>query len=68
MSEKQSVTITDVDIPFVRLMMIIIKVSLAAIPAAIVVSLVLGLIMSLLAGVFGGLGMMGPWMHGGRPL
>ena len=47
---------------------IIIKVSLAAIPAAIAVSLVLGLIMSLFAGVFGGLGMMGPWMHGGRAL
>jgi hypothetical protein len=68
MNEKQAVTITDIDIPFVRLMMIIIKVSLAAIPAAIAVSLVLGLIMSLLAGVFGGLGMMGPWMHGGRAL
>ncbi|MBL6432326.1 MAG: hypothetical protein HPM95_19575 [Alphaproteobacteria bacterium] len=61
-------TITDIDILFVRLMMIIIKVSLAAIPAAIAVSLVLGLIMTLFAGVFGGLGMMGPWMHGGRAL
>ncbi len=68
MSEKPSVTITDIDIPFMRLMMIIIKVSLAAIPAAIIVSLILGIVMSLVAGILGGMGMMSPWMHGGRAL
>lgn len=40
--ERQRVTITDVDIPFERLMAIALKGALAAIPAAILLSLIVG--------------------------
>ncbi|WP_428697985.1 hypothetical protein [Stappia sp.] len=66
MSDRQPVQVVDIDIPFFRLMTIIIKVTLAAIPAAIIVSVILSLVMGALATVFG-IGM-GPWMHGGRTL
>jgi hypothetical protein len=50
----QSVTITDIDIPFWRLVGIFIKWALAAIPATIVVTLILMIIMGLLGMLFGG--------------
>jgi hypothetical protein len=49
----QSVTITDIDIPFWRLVVIFIKWALAAIPATIVVTLILMVIMGLLGMLFG---------------
>ena len=52
------ITITDIDIPFARLVMIFIKWSLAAIPATIIVSIIIMLIMMVLGGVLGGMGMM----------
>jgi hypothetical protein len=64
MDSNTRVTITDVEIPFFRLVVIFIKWTLAAIPAAIIVSLIMGIIMTLLAGVFGGMGaMMGGFQH-----
>ncbi len=64
MDPNTPVTITDVEIPFFRLVVIFIKWTLAAIPAAIIVSLIMGVIMALLAGVFGGMGaMMGGFQH-----
>lgn len=66
MSEKQPVQVVDIDIPFFRLMMIIVKVTLAAIPAAIIVTVILFIITAVAAAVFGT--GMGPWMHGGRAL
>ena len=56
----QSVTITDIDIPFWRLVVIFIKWALAAIPATIVITLVLMIIM----GMFGMLLGMGWMMQG----
>ncbi len=62
--QNTPVTITGVEIPFVRLVVIFIEWTLAAIPAAIIVSLIMGVIMALLAGVFGGMGaMMGGFQH-----
>ncbi|ESR23173.1 hypothetical protein [Lutibaculum baratangense] len=55
---SERITITDIDIPFVRLVMIFIKWSLAAIPAAIIVSFIISFLMMLFAGIFGGMGMM----------
>ncbi len=50
--------ITDIRIPFVRLVVILVKLSLAAIPAAIIVFLIFSLLAALLATLFGGM----PWM------
>ena len=58
---QKSVTITDVDIPFWRLVVLFVQFGFAAIPAAIVVSFILGLLM-MLAGALFGLGMHGRWM------
>lgn len=66
MDEQNKTVLVDIDIPFGRLVMIIIKIALASIPAMIVVWITLGLIMALFGGIFGGFG--GMWMHGGRPL
>jgi hypothetical protein len=49
----QSVTITDIDIPFWRLVGIFIKWALAAIPATIVVTLIIMVVMGLLGALFG---------------
>ena len=58
MEPETRVTITDVDIPFVRLVVIFIKWGLAAIPAAIIISVILTIIMTVIAGAFGGMGIM----------
>ena len=50
---QQPTTVTDIDIPFGRLIVIFIKFGLAAIPAAIVVSILVTLISFLLSAVFG---------------
>ena len=58
------VAIADIDIPFWRMVAILIKWAIAAIPAAIVISVIFGIIGAILAMVFGGMfgGMMGKWM------
>lgn len=58
MANTTPVTVTDVEIPFLRLVVIFIKFGLAAIPAAIIVSIIVSLVMMALAGLFGGMGMM----------
>jgi len=47
------ITVTDIDIPFGRLIVIFIKFGLAAIPAAIVVSIIITLISVVLSAIFG---------------
>ena len=56
----QRITISDIDIPFWRLVAIFIKWAFAAIPATIIVSVVLAIVMGILAMVFG----MGAMMRG----
>ena len=50
------VTVTDIDVPFARLVAFFVKAALAAIPAAIIVALVLRIVGALLAGLFLGSG------------
>ena len=58
------VAIADVDIPFWRMVAIIIKWTFAAIPAMIILSIIFGIIAAIAGLVFGGMfgGMMGKWM------
>jgi hypothetical protein len=63
MDPNTRVTVTDVEIPFVRLVVIFIKWGLAAIPAAIIVSIILSLVMFVFSGLFGGMGMMMGGFH-----
>jgi len=49
------VTIRDIDIPFLRIVVILIKWSIAAIPAAIVVVIVYSILAALLGGLVMGL-------------
>lgn len=53
MEQQQRTIISDIDIPFIRLVAIMIKFALAALPAMIVVYIVMASIMLLLAGIFG---------------
>ena len=47
------VNIRDIDVPFWRIVMIMIKWSIAAIPATIILVLIWGLVMILFAAIFG---------------
>ena len=49
------VTIRDIDIPFLRIVVILIKWSVAAIPAAIVVAILYSILVALLGGLVMGL-------------
>lgn len=66
MEDQNKTVITDIDIPFFRLVMILVKVALAAIPAMIIVWIIMAVFMMFFSSLFGGFGTM--WMHSGRPL
>ena len=59
---KARITVTDIDIPFTRLVVIFINWGLAAIPATIIMSFLVAIIISVFtavfAGAFTGLGIM----------
>jgi hypothetical protein len=57
-TQDRHVTITDIDIPFWRLVAIFIKFALAAIPAYIVVALIIFVIVAIVSVIFGGVGLM----------
>jgi hypothetical protein len=50
----QHIVVTDLRIPFIRLVMFFVKASLAAIPAAIIVALIVMVIAAVFVGLFGG--------------
>jgi hypothetical protein len=50
---NQRYVLSDIDIPFFRLIVIFVKWSLAAIPAAIILTLILTLVFGLLGTIFG---------------
>lgn len=50
------VTVTDIDVPFGRLVAFFVKATLAAIPAMLVVAVIIRLVGALIAGAFLGLG------------
>ena len=55
---RQSVVVTDIDIPFWRLVFIFVKWALAAIPATIVLVVIWMIVAAVLAALFGIGGMM----------
>jgi hypothetical protein len=50
-NDANRITIHDIDIPFVRIVIILIKWSIAAIPAAIIVAILYAIIFAVLGGV-----------------
>jgi hypothetical protein len=54
MNEQTRMVITDLRIPFLRLVLFFVKAGLAAIPAAIIVSAIVMVIVAILAAAFGG--------------
>jgi hypothetical protein len=54
MHEQTPVVVTDLRIPFFRLMLFFIKAGLAAIPAAIIVSLIVTVLAAAIAATLGG--------------
>jgi hypothetical protein len=54
--ENNKVTVTDIDIPFGRVVGIILKWVLASIPAMILVGLIIAIGSALLGGIFAGIG------------
>jgi hypothetical protein len=53
MSEQTPVVVTDLRIPFIRLMMFFVKAGLAIIPAAIIVGVIVTVLAAVLAAAFG---------------
>ncbi len=54
MPEPTPIVITDLRIPFIRLVMFFVKVALAAIPAAIILTIIFAVLAAILAVAFGG--------------
>ena len=54
MPEPTPIVITDLRIPFIRLVMFFVKVALAAIPAAIILTIIFMVIAAVLAAALGG--------------
>ncbi len=55
MNNDMNVTITRLDIPFGNLVWMLVKVSIAAIPAGIILAVVWAIVGALFAGLFGGM-------------
>lgn len=58
------IAVVDIDIPFWRMVAIIIKWAFASIPAVIVISIIFTILAAIIGLLFGGMmgGMMGKWM------
>jgi len=54
MNGQTPVVVTDLRIPFFRLMLFFVKAGLAAIPAAIIVTVIVMLVAAIIAGALGG--------------
>jgi len=54
-NDAEPVTIRDIDVPFWRIVTILIKWSVAAIPAAIIVAILYALILGILGGLLAGI-------------
>ncbi len=57
--DKQQVVVADVKIPFISMVVLLVKWAVAAIPALIILAILASVIGMLLGGLFGG------WFHGG---
>jgi len=52
MEEEKSVIISGIDIPFMDLVVLLIKLALASIPAIVVITVVMSLVSTLFGGMF----------------
>lgn len=57
MNEKQEVTIVDIKMPFISMVVFLVKFAIASIPAFIIFSFVFMMLGALFGGMFHGLGM-----------
>ena len=67
-NQNREVTVVDIKMPFISMVVFLVKLSIAAIPAVIIVSIIFSLISALFGGLFAGLfngmfGGMGGEMH-----
>jgi hypothetical protein len=67
MTDGNQVIIRDIDVPFWRIVMILVKWSIAAIPAMIILTLLASLIMSVVVMILAAIGMHMPEMHTPTP-
>lgn len=51
--QPRGITISDIDIPFGRLVMILVKIAIASIPAAIIVWIIIAVALLILTAIFG---------------
>lgn len=56
--EKQTVIVTDIQMPFWSMVIFMIKWSIASIPAFIILSALVGLVITLAAAIFAGMGLL----------
>ena len=52
-NQKQSMIITDINIPFIRLVRIIIKITLASMTATLIIALIMLIMIAIFTAIFG---------------
>jgi hypothetical protein len=65
--QDRNIVVTDIKISFGRLVVVFVKLGLAAIPAAIILAIILGLLAMALGAILAGFGLV-PDIMGGRPI
>ena len=58
---QREVVVTDVKMPFWSMVVLMIKWSLAAIPAIIILAIIWAIVIGVFGGIFGAMGRMGRW-------
>ncbi|QSV12890.1 hypothetical protein [Photobacterium ganghwense] len=55
-NDKQEVTVVDVKMPFTSMVIFLVKLTIASIPAVIILSIIFALLMAVFGGMFHGMG------------
>ncbi len=55
-NNKQEVTVVDIKMPFMSMVVFMVKFAIASIPAFIILSVIFGVLMALFGGMFHGMG------------
>ncbi|KLV08670.1 hypothetical protein C9I92_01270 [Photobacterium ganghwense] len=55
-NDKQEVTVVDVKMPFTSMVIFLVKLAIASIPAVIILSIIFALLMAVFGGMFHGMG------------
>ncbi|WMC12382.1 hypothetical protein PU634_08460 [Oceanimonas pelagia] len=58
-NENQKVTVVDIKMPFMSMVVFMVKFAIASIPAFIILSIIFSLLAMVFGGIFHGMGMMG---------